>query len=128
MHKRDNAMVSVQCHMHLVALAIKVRIKLTFISLQIEGMCSQRHSLITCAIIVAVLAWIFRLYPWQWHVRRDTDPPPVSYGKLASLLFTGLNVNSENMESRMPKSRKHAAFHNMQFWVSPVVQSSSPVQ
>ena len=39
------------------------------------------HSLITCAILVAVLAWLFRFYPWQWHVR-DTDPPPVSYGKL----------------------------------------------
>ena len=41
-------------------------------------MCSFKCALYIGALI-ALLAWLFGVYPWPWYLRRQ-DPPLVSYG------------------------------------------------
>ena len=48
---------------------------------------------------VAAIAWILRLYPWQWWVRDTSLVPPVSYGAFFSMkhdkYYSNLQQNAD---------------------------------
>ena len=53
----------------------------TLPSVTVEQDMSRFKSILCVGVFIAILAWLFQVYPWPWYARQQ-DPPPVSYGNL----------------------------------------------